>query len=62
MSLIGLLLALAVVGLIAWLIVRFIPMPPNIATLIYVVAGIVALLYALQAFGIVPNLRVPTVR
>lgn len=64
MTFLGLILVLAVIGLLAWAVVRFVPMPPNIATLIYVVAGIVALLYVLQAFGLVSGLtsvRVPHV-
>jgi hypothetical protein len=64
MSFLGLLLILAVIGVLAWAVVKFIPMPPNIATLIYVVAGIVAFLYVLQAFGLIAGLtalRVPTV-
>lgn len=53
MSVIALLLTLAVIGLVAWAIVKFIPMPGNIASLIYVVAGIIALLYVLSAFGVI---------
>lgn len=65
MPLISLLLVLAVIGVLAWAVVKFIPMPPNIATLIYVVAGIVAFLYVLQAFGLlhgVHSVTVPTVK
>jgi uncharacterized membrane protein YeaQ/YmgE (transglycosylase-associated protein family) len=64
MSLISLILVLAVIGLLAWAITTFVPMPGNIKTLIIVVCGIVALLYVLSAFGVIPALsgvRVPTV-
>lgn len=53
MTFVGLLLVVALIGLLAWAIVKFIPMPPNFATLIYVVSGIVALFYVLHAFGLV---------
>lgn len=65
MPFISLVLVLAIIGLIAWVVVKLVPMPPNIAMLIYVVAGLVALLYVLQAFGLMSGLtavRVPTVR
>ena len=64
MPLITVLLTIAIIGLVAWLIVRFIPMPPNFATIIYVVAGIVVLLYILSAFGLISGggIRVPTLR
>ena len=65
MSLITVLLTIAVIGLIAFLIVKFVPMPPNFQTVIYVVTGIVVLLYVLQAFGLigggVGSVKVPTV-
>lgn len=50
---ISLILVLAAIGLIAWLITNFIPMPPQIKTLIIVVCVIVSLLYVLQAFGLI---------
>lgn len=59
MNVISLLLVIAVVGLIAWLITTYIPMPPKFATLIYVIAGIAVVVYLLQALGVVggPALR-----
>lgn len=57
---ISLLIYIAILGLIAWAIVYFIPMPPKFATAIYVLAGIIALLLVLQAFGLMtgaPRLR-----
>ena len=65
MSLIALLLILTLIGLLAWSITTFVPMPSNIRTLIIVVCGIVAILYVLSAFGIIGSLsavRVPTVK
>lgn len=65
MNFVGLIVVLAVIGLVAWAVTTFIPMPGNIQTLIVVVCGIVALLYVLSAFGVlgggVASLEVPKV-
>jgi hypothetical protein len=53
MSLLGLILLIAIVGLVVWLITTYIPMDPKFKTLIYVVAIVVLLLYLLQAFGLI---------
>lgn len=63
-ALISLVMVLALIGLLAWVVTTFLPMPGNIKTLIIVVCGVVAVLYALSAFGLlnhVQSLRVPTV-
>lgn len=61
MSLIGLILALALVGFLLWLIVTYIPMPELFKTVIIVIVIIVLILWLLQIFGIVgptiPRLR-----
>lgn len=44
---VSILVAIALIGLIAWAIVYFVPMPPKFAVGIYVVAGIAALLIVL---------------
>lgn len=62
MSLLGLLVVLAVIGLMAWALTSFIPMPAGIKNLIYIVAIVVAVLYTLTAFGFhLPNPSVPQV-
>lgn len=55
---IEIILTIALVGLIVWAITYFIPMPEKFKTGIYVVAGILLLLYILKVvFGIdIPNL------
>jgi uncharacterized membrane protein len=58
---IGLLVYIALVGLLAWALVYFIPMPPKFATGIYVLAAIFVLLIILQAFGLLPA-GVPSLR
>ncbi len=62
MSIIAIMLVIALIGLIAWAIVTFIPMPPKFATAIYVLAGIFVLLYILQVFGLISGFHVPAVR
>lgn len=49
---IGLLVWIALVGLIVYAIVTFIPMPAPFKQIIIVVAVVVVLLYLLQVFGI----------
>lgn len=64
MTVLSLLFVLALIGLVTWALVTFIPMPGNIKTIIVVVAGIIAILYVLSAFGVLGslNIRVPTLR
>lgn len=58
MNLIILLLVLALIGAFAYVLVTYVPMPPIFRAIIVVVAAIVAVLYALNALGIViPNVR-----
>lgn len=59
MGILTLLLMLALLGLVTWAIVSFIPMPAGIQKVIIIVAVIAAVLYALNAFGIsIPNPRI----
>ena len=53
MSLIALIVTLAVVGLIVWLVVTYIPMPEPFKTVIVAVAVLVLLLWVLQQLGVV---------
>jgi sulfite exporter TauE/SafE len=64
MSLIGLIVAIAVLGLIVWAITTLIPMPEPFKRAIYVVAVVILVLYVLAAFGLLASLdmRVPQVR
>jgi len=56
MSLIALLVMLAVLGVICWALVTYIPMPQGIKTLIVIVAVVAGVLYALSAFGVLGHL------
>lgn len=58
---IGLMLTLAMMGLILYLIITYIPMPPAFRTIILVVAVIILILYLMQAFGIA-DMPIPRVR
>jgi steroid 5-alpha reductase family enzyme len=52
MSLLHVVLVLVVVGVVLWLINRFIPMAGSIKTILNVVVVIVVILWLLQVFGI----------
>lgn len=52
MSLLGLVVAIALIGLITWAITTFIPMPPGFKRTIYVVAIICVVLFILTAMGL----------
>ena len=58
MSLISLLVFLIVVGVILWLINTYIPMDVKIKKILNVAVVIVVILWLLQAFGILGNLRI----
>ncbi len=59
MTLIGLLVVIAVVGLIVWLLTTFIPMDAKLKQLLVVVAIVGLLLVILKAFGV---LNIPALR
>lgn len=64
MPIISLLIVLVVIGVVIWAVTTFIPMDPNIAMMIRVVGIIIALLYVLNAFGILggaASMKVPHV-
>lgn len=56
MPLIQVLLTLIVVGVILWLINRFIPMQSTIKSILNGVVVIVVVLWLLQVFGLISNL------
>ncbi|HEX9739495.1 MAG TPA: Thivi_2564 family membrane protein [Ignavibacteriaceae bacterium] len=56
MSLISLVLVLVVVGVVLWLINKFIPMQATIKKILNVVVIIVVILWLLNAFGIIGSL------
>jgi hypothetical protein len=53
MSLIGLVLALVVVGVLLWLLNNYVPMDSKIKTII----NVVVVIWLLQAFGVLGSLR-----
>lgn len=50
-GLVHLILVIALVGLIVWLIVTYIPMPPIFKTVIYVICAIALILFLLRYVG-----------
>ena len=57
MSLVGLLLVIVVVGVLLWVINKFIPMDPKIRSILNAVVVIVLIVWLLQAFGILGSIR-----
>lgn len=56
MSLITLVIVLVVVGVVLWLINKYIPMQSTIKTILNVVVIIVLVLWLLTSFGVIENL------
>lgn len=57
MPLIQLVIVLVVVGLILWVINRYIPMQSTIKSILNVVVVIVVILWLLSVFGLIGDLR-----
>ena len=55
MSIITLIVALAIIGLVLYLIETYIPMDPAIKTIIRVIVVLFVILWLLSAFGILSN-------
>ncbi len=51
-GLIGAILTIAILGLIVWLVVTYIPMPPVFKTVILIIAAIFVILVLLNVLGI----------
>lgn len=62
MSLLSLVIALIVVGVLLWLVNTYIPMDGRIKTILNVVVVIVVLLWLLQVFGVMGALDAPVPR
>lgn len=65
MPLLTLLLVLIVIGVVLWAVTTYIPMAPAIKNLIVIVGVIVAVIYCLNAFGILgrfSHVQVPSVK
>jgi hypothetical protein len=63
MSIFLLLLVLAVIGVGAWALTTYLPMPPAVKNVIIIVSVVACVVIALHAFGIgVPNPAVPQVK
>ena len=51
---IGLIISIALLGLIVWAITTLVPMPPKFVQVIYVIAIVCVVLMVLSAFGLMP--------
>jgi hypothetical protein len=56
MPLIQLVILLAVLGLVVWAVITYIPMPEVIKRIIIAVVVIVLIIWLLQVFGLIGNL------
>ncbi len=56
MSLISIIIALVVVGVLLWLVNTYIPMDSKIKSILNVVVVIIVVLWLLQAFGLLGSL------
>ena len=56
MPLISIIITLVVVGVLLWLINRFIPMAASIKKILNIVVVILVVLWLLSVFGIIPGL------
>ncbi len=54
MSLLSLIVTLVVVGILLWLVNRYIPMDPKIKQVLNIVVLVVVVLWLLNLFGILP--------
>jgi ABC-type long-subunit fatty acid transport system fused permease/ATPase subunit len=57
MSLIGIIVTLVVVGVVLWLIDRYIPMNPTIKWILYVIVIIAVIWWLLQIMGLLSTLQ-----
>ncbi len=58
MSLITVIIVLVVVGVVLWLINKYIPMQPTVKTILNVAVIIILVIWLLKAFGILGALNV----
>ena len=65
MSILSVVVVLCVVGVLLWLVNRFLPMQPPFKTLVNVVVVIAVVIWLLSAFGVLGSIsgaRLPRVR
>lgn len=61
MSIVYVIVVIAVVGLIAWALLRFVPMPPPLQNVLVAVVALALILWVLHVFGLLgaAAVRVP---
>jgi hypothetical protein len=55
MSLISVIVGLVIVGVLLWIVNRYIPMAGSIKTILNIVVVLAVILWLLSAFGIIPG-------
>lgn len=51
-QMIGLILSIALLGLVVYLVTTYIPMPPIFKTVIYVLVAVILIIYIMRVFGL----------
>jgi len=59
MGLIGLLVAVLIIGLLVWMIETLLPLPAPFQTVVRVIAVIIVLVLLVQFLGVVTNWKIP---
>lgn len=59
MTILGLILTLAVIGLLLWLINTYVPMEPTIKRIMNIVVAIAVVFWILQVFGLLTAVNRP---
>jgi hypothetical protein len=57
MSLLSLIIALVVVGVLLWLINTYVPMDPKVKTILNIAVIVILVIWLLYAFGVMDDLR-----
>lgn len=57
MVIVDVFLVVASIGVLVWLLVKFVPMPEPFPRLLIGLGAVVAFLYILESFGVLPHLR-----
>lgn len=57
MPVISLIIIIALIGVLMWAVNKYVPMAPNIKTLLNIVVVVVLVFWVLSLFGILPDLN-----
>lgn len=60
MSVIAIILGLAIVGLVLWLVVTYIPMPEPYKRALVIIVVVIVILWLLRVLGLMGNVVIPS--